>query len=216
LIWQALSWLRVGLSVESPGVYFYRSTRTTGVESQAIDEGRLEAESSDETLTKLTLRPYAPVRARLGAALTLPSATLSAEVDVQSPIDDDTVDVHRKASWNARAGARIRLSERYRFGAGLFTDRDPDRVYNGTGAIHFYGGTAGIQYENVRWLATEDRAGEPRSGLTFSTTVAVRYAYGSGKFGGLYYGEPDWTQTIRPTNVSIHELTLHIGSGLYF
>lgn len=82
-----------------------------------------------------------------------------------------------------------------------------------------YGATIGGQYDNVRWLASDDKPGavpEKRAGLTFSSTVALRYAYGKGKLAGQSLQAPDFTAVPQAVAISAHEITLHLGSGVYF
>lgn len=49
----------------------------------------------------------------------------------------------------------------------------------------------------------------------FSTTVALRYALGIGEIGSLPFDPLDIPQD-RPAEVTIHELSLHVGSALDF
>ncbi len=212
--------LSFGLSVESPGFYFYRSYRLTQIQSLtnlADDAGpMLDSLAIDESGSDVELGLYAPVRVRLGGAVAIGRATLSFEGDVQSKLDDDPLEVHREFVWNLRLGAQLPVSEHLRLGAGLFTDRASDRKDAvGAGQVDFYGGTLGGEYQNVRWLESKGQ-GSARSGLTFSTTVAVRYAYGAGKFAGSRLRMPSYDIEAVATDISVHELTLHIGSGLYF
>jgi hypothetical protein len=99
-------------------------------------------------------------------------------------------------------------------GAGLFTDRGADpKTVNGAGPIHFYGGTLGVQYSNVRKLD----ASEHYQKLTFSTTLATRYAHGFGKLESDYIDtEHDYVVSNPAVDINVDEVSLHIGSALFF
>jgi hypothetical protein len=216
LTYEPRPWVRLGLSIETPGMYFYRSGRSTEFIIDASQEPELDAQNNDETERLLTLGLYAPVRMRFGAAFLVGGGVVSLEGDVSSKVHDSEVEIDRVLTWNLRAGARFPISERYRIGAGVFTDRAPERKDEvGAGRVDFYGGTVGVQYENVHLLAGKDREGQPRGGLTFASTVALRYAYGSGKEYGIDI-DSDGDLSGRPVSMSIHEVTLHLGSGIYF
>ena len=212
--------LSLGLSVESPGFYFYRNQRVTqfaNFTNLAADGGpTLDSAFEDVTTKSVSLGLYAPVRVRLGAALQFGRVTLALEGDMQPKLEDKTLDVKREFVWNLRAGGQVTINEHVRLGAGLFTDRSADAKDEvGAGKVHFYGGTLGGEYQNQRWL--ESSPGETkRAALTFSSTVALRYAYGTGKFAGTYVPLSNFEIQDAATEIDVHELTLHIGSGLYF
>lgn len=177
----------------------------------------LTSSSVDQSESHVELGLYAPVRIRFGGALTLARATIALEGDLQHRLRDGPLSVDRERVWNLRAGVRVPVSERLNLGGGLFTDRSPDRADQlGAGKIDFYGATLGGEYANVRWLAGEGAAAGQRSAITFSSTLALRYAYGHGKALGSRLAMPSYEVSEVATDIDVHELTLHIGSGLYF
>ncbi|HEY6881923.1 MAG TPA: hypothetical protein VI299_28035 [Polyangiales bacterium] len=212
--------LRFGLSVETPGVYFYRSGRETSIETQtAVDnqgQFQLMTNSVDTSKTQGGFGLYAPLRVRMGGSADFAGASWAFEGDVQSKVKDRGIDVDRKFVWNLRAGARWSVSDTLRLGAGLFTDRGSDRTDSwGAGNLDFYGATLGGQYETVRWIASEGAAGEKKAGITFSSTLALRYAYGFGKLPGQYL-DADLNAQTRAVDIRVSEFTVHLGSGVYF
>ncbi len=218
MTYDALPTLRFGLSVETPGVYFYRSGRDTGIETQTAPDAngvlQLQTNSLDHSYSEGSVGLYAPLRVRFGGSLDVAKVVLSLEGDVQSKVKDSKLDVDRKFNWNIRAGARWTLNETLRLGAGLFTDRDAERKdAAGGGNIDFYGATIGGQYEKVRWLAS-DTAGK-KEGLTFSSTLALRYAIGVGKLTGPSFDE-NFDAVDRAVKITVNEITVHLGSGVYF
>jgi hypothetical protein len=224
--WQATERLRLAASLQSAGGYFYRSYRVTSIASQTIPNAdgvfELQAASSDQSKSGLTFGRYSPWRARVGGSFQLPGgSSVSLEGDVQAKLSDDDLEVERHFVWNLRAGARFPVSPTIYLGLGLFTDRGAVRKDEvGAGNIDFYGCTLGGQYESVRWLASGQRATSDapaeRPGLTFSSTVAVRYAYGVGKLAGQRLVAPDFVAEARAVDLGVHEITLHLGSGVYF
>jgi hypothetical protein len=218
--YQPLAHLRFGLSVETPGLYFFRNVKESSVSTQTSlnDQGQFElaTETVDSRRSEARVGLYAPLRVRFGGSTELGSATLALEGDVQSKVRDSKLEVDRQFSWNVRAGVRWTLSETLRLGAGFFTDRGAERTDAwGAGSADFYGGTVGGQYEKVRWLASEDGSAGKKAGLTFSSTLALRYAIGIGKVPGERLNETLESQT-RGVDLTINELTVHLGSGVYF
>lgn len=220
--YQPLPELAIALSVESPSVYFYRSSRVTSYASETdlLAEGAdpvLVSNPLDDSQTHVELGLFAPVRVRLGGGLRLGRALVSLEADVQSKLRDRPLEVDREFVFNVRAGGTLAVGEHMRLGLGLFTDRASDRKdATGAGQIDYYGATVGAEYQNVRWLASDEPQPSKRSGLTFATTVALRYAYGTGKFPGVRLRMPSFDAENVATDIDVHELTLHIGSGVYF
>jgi hypothetical protein len=210
--------LSLGLSVRSPSLSFYESTRVTSV-STAADvadpaSSLAEFELSDDRSSGGKVGLFAPARVRLGVALLVAGGTIAIEGDVQHALENEGLYVDRTLVWNARLGARFPVSERMLIGAGLFTDRGADpELPSGAGPLHFYGGTAGVQYSNVHKLDASER----QQKLTFATTLALRYAHGRGKLEGDYIDIERGYEIRNPAvSIDVDEVSLHIGSALYF
>lgn len=204
--------LRLGISLATPGLFIHRSARTTGQLSR-LDEasGTLVFAPVNQRNSGFELGQASPLRVRLGAAVRVAAALLALEADLQPALHDDASGVDQPLIWNARVGARMQLDHRFDVGMGLFTDRGYGRFLGGTRPQHFYGGTVGGEYRKIRRLADATPIDDE---LTFSTTVALRYARGSGEVEGLRF--PMQTGATHLADLTVHELTLHIGSGLYF
>jgi len=216
--------VRLGLSLETPSAYFRRVTRVTGADTTSVLQtqeenplgAELSSESDDVTDSKWGFGMVMPLRVRFGGAVRVGDGTISLEGDVASKLDENELEERRRVNWNVRAGARFPVSESLSLGAGFFTDRGPERRdESGAGVVDFYGGTVGFEWQKGRWLASET-ADAPRDRLTFSTTGALRYAYGSGKFAGSRLDAPDYEAKAHAAEIHVHEVTVHIGSGLYF
>lgn len=158
-----------------------------------------------------------PARVQLGAAFDIDGAWVSIEGDLAHPAEATDATPEFDWTWNLRAGAMVPLTEKLSLGLGFFTDHAPTkpvRANSGGGEhIDYYGGTIGFELEK-EYNVTDDPDG---STLTFSTTIAARYAAGVGYTTG-YTGFPlnpemDFSRRV---GVTYHEVGVHIGSGLYF
>jgi hypothetical protein len=139
---------------------------------------------------------------------------IAGEIDVQPPLELDPV-VHRRMVWNVRVGGRYLVDDRTAVGFGAFTDhseQEPIARLASTN-VDFYGLTLGVEYRTPHALG---EATGPKN-LVFSTTVAARYAVGTGRVGGLQIDpELGTLPDVVPVATTIHEIGLHIGSALYF
>jgi len=154
-----------------------------------------------------------PGRIQVGVSRKLAGGRLSAQVEYASAATGGG-DV-RKPVVNGRIGGAFPVSERLSLGGGLFTDRSPndDARDLGETKIDFYGGSFGGQFRTSHDV--QDEEGEEDRGLVFSTTVAIRYAVGVGDIGGLSFA-PAVAPQFFVAGVTVHELSLHIGSALDF
>ena len=122
------------------------------------------------------------------------------------PLPDDEYADDRDWNYNVRAGGVLPVTDNIEVGAGVFTDRSPHR----NTPVDFYGGTVGIR-------VGQDHAVDGARQLTFATTLAGRYAYGSGEMQGARVpteAVDDWGPT--SVRVRYHEMSLVIGGTVYF
>jgi hypothetical protein len=157
-------------------------------------------------------------RVGLGLAYRVSDVCLvSAEADVQPSLTNRIADVEREAVFNARLGVYYQLRSALAVGAGLFTDRSPDRLTTGeiSTAGDFYGGSLGLELGERHFLDPDERA----ESLLFSTIVSLRYAHSSARTTRILVNpSPDTTELFQlvPGDMSIHELSLYLGSGFAF
>ena len=221
LQWDPTDALSLGVSVRSPSLDIYSSVTTNLVETFAVAGGMT---SPDIRLVPTTVEEsgvdfasLSPPRIRASIAWRSPRGWLALDGDVQPGWTDETFGVDREPVVNVRVGGIFRVAEGLSLGAGFFTDRasDPDPVDIADTRADFYGGTLGVTFDNVHALAEEEEADR----IVFSSTVAIRYAYGSGEAGDLYVNyDPGATDVVEPWigDLEVHEVGLHIGSALYF
>jgi len=157
-------------------------------------------------------------RVGFGLAYRVNDACLfSADADVQPAFSNAQADVAREAVFNARMGAYYQVRSALGVGAGLFTDRSPDRLESGeistTG--DFYGGSLGIELGERHFLHELERA---RS-IIFSTVIALRYAHSAARTTRIIVSpSPEATELFQstPGDMTVHELSLYLGTGFAF
>lgn len=216
LQWEPLRGLHLGLSVRSPGLQLgslYRAT-TTAVFADA--DGLFFAPESSDALAP-NLGVVTPTRIRVSAAYRFERGWIGVDVDLQHALQVPELAIDRRWVVNGRLGGRFWPEPNLSIGAGLFTDLSPQRrpqIFGQTD-VDFLGGTVGLELRTPHLLGEGERVGS----LVFSQTFALRYAAGVGTIGGLAFdpsvaGENAATVTV--TGTQIHELSLHLGSALYF
>jgi hypothetical protein len=153
-----------------------------------------------------------PMRTQLGLSRRIGDARLTAQFEWQSATGRD--DVVQRAIWNVRVGGVVPVSKRLELGGGLFTDRSPSTTPRDLGAtkVNFYGGSVGGRYSTAHEVKDDE---DEEKGLVFATTVAFRYALGLGEIGGLSFS-PAAAPRLLVSDATVHELSLHIGSGVHF
>jgi hypothetical protein len=147
----------------------------------------------------------APARFRAGVAYRIEEGWLSVDGDVATPLALEYAE-DREWNYNLRVGGVIPLSSELELGAGVFTDRSPTRETQ----VDFYGLTAGLRLG-------QNHTVEGARDLTFATTLAGRYAYGSGEMPGARVPTDD-VDDWGPTGVRVryHEMSLVVGGTVYF
>lgn len=189
-------WLQLGLTLRLPMLLLSDSPDN----SAFLQAGRQERDpATDEirgatTSTSVGPRPSAgvgqlePMRLMLGAGLLLGGVRVGVgfdyspaleALDVRQPgATDPEYLVRRTSVWNLRAGALVPASDTIAIGFGLFTDRSarPTPQSFGEFRVDYYGGTFGLRIDTPVGLAEDEEA----ETLVFRTTLALRYAYGSG------------------------------------
>lgn len=218
--YQLNSQWRLGVAVRSPGLALLRSIRDTVLTVGGVvtpQSSSIDYIPEEEDTLGFGANVYSPMRIRVGVSHEWRTGWVSLEGDVQHGLQSSYLDIDREFVWNARLGGKVWLSGHVAMGAGLFTDRSSDPAPNGFSEtqIDFYGLATGLQYSNAHKLAAEERAKD----IVFTTTLGLRYAYGWGKMGNLTFDATladDKLLSSHPSDYTVHELALYIGSALYF
>ncbi len=212
--------ITLGLNVRSPALQLYETVTASRLGIAA----NVSATDNDAALdfvpvdrSEFNVGLVQPVSATLAVAYRLsPTTFVAAEFEFVAGLDDDATGVERESTWNARVGAQLALDETSFFGIGLFSDRSDTSAPSefGDKQVDFYGVALGVDLSTPLNIRGGDRA----DGLIFTSTFGLRYAFGSGKLGGqtgdfrgLGVDPPP-----RVVDITEHEISLHIGSGLLF
>jgi hypothetical protein len=157
-----------------------------------------------------TLGTVLPPRLRLALAYRRPRGWVNVEADFSPRHRDEDRGLATRMLWNARVGGRVWLGSKVALGGGLFTARSGSTERNGLGdsAIDYYGFASGIQ------LRIPHRVSAATEPLVFSSTVAFRYALGTGQLRGLPPVNAAGPGKLE--NVWFHELTFFAGTGVLF
>jgi hypothetical protein len=214
LQWRIARNWNFGFVARTPAVRLYQLVQTMDTTTTTGQTPTLDAkEVSGLETTVLT-----PFRFHSGLSYAFDSSRVALEGNLQLPYADTKAGTDTRLTWNVRAGMRTALSPTLSFGGGLFTDQSPapDLKEFGDSRINYYGATIAMDMGTPYGIYAKDGKTfeRPRS-LVFGTTVALSYALGLGMVNRaeLSPTNPDLVR-INPTDVTAHEITLHIGSTL--
>lgn len=207
LQWDVGAGVTLGLAMVTPAARVYslvvrdESANITIAETNAFS-------GTGEDVDEVSFSTEQPMRTRLGIAYAvLDGGWVSLDGDVMMPLVNEDLVIDRGLEFNVRLGAKLPLTESFTLGLGAFTDRDP----NNRDPVDFYGGSAGITYDNQRHLAAD----EEDDHITFTTTIALRYAYGVGETGALRVSA-DGGLVNTTTELVTHEASAIVGGGVRF
>lgn len=222
LQWEAVPGLFFGVALRSPGLQLGSLRRSTVSLFSAASGGTVDFDAADTSSLAPNVAPVTPMRLRVSAAWRfMERAWIGLDVDVQHELYEPSLGVRRHWLVNARVGGRFWLEENLSMGIGFFTDLSPrDAVVRyGETNIDFFGGSIGLEVHTPHRLGP----GENADTIVFAQTFALRYAAGVGTIGGLRVDadaplmtDPMRRLPVATTGTTIHELSLHIGSALYF
>lgn len=217
LQWDIVPGLTLGVALRTPDLQLGSLFRATSASITATHPGELLFEPSDMSGLVPNVGPITPTRLRIGLAWRTQRAWLAIDADIAHELIVPALDIERRWVANIHVGGRYWLDENTAIGAGFFTDVSPTRriTQYGQTQIDFVGGTLGVEIRTPHELGPHEHA----ETLVFSQTFALRYAVGVGQIGGLSFSDASPTmQTHDPlrTPTTVHELSLHLGSALYF
>ncbi len=215
LQWDVSSAVTLGFSLRSPGLQIGTRLRSTRTRISA-DQGAVEFAPEDDGGITPSLDVVTPAKLRMGMAYDYGDGQLIFDFDLAHALDLPSRDLDRVWLFNARIGLVHHLEENLSLGAGMFTDLSPNRDPTTFGAtrIDFYGATFGVEWRTPHRLAEGDTA----ENIVFGTTIAGRYAFGTGKIGGLLFDSENASNMpmVTPVRTSVHELSIHIGTCVLF
>lgn len=217
--WDVVPGFTIGATLRSPDLQLGSLFRSTSAMVSGSAAG-LTFEPMDSSGLVPRAAVVAPARLRLGIAWRLRNAWLGIDAEIAHPLTEPELGIDRRWLVNVHVGGRYWIDENASIGAGLFTDVSPLRAIDlahgyGQTQIDFVGGTLGVELHTPHELGPHEHA----ASLVFAQTFALRYAVGVGQIGGLRFGDPSSgmeTQQVFLTPTTVHEISLHLGSALYF
>jgi long-subunit fatty acid transport protein len=218
--WQVNDAYRIGFQLQTPGMQVLSWRQTSETFGVSLPSTSLGPSSSHALSTadgfRAKFQAVLPLRAGLGVARYFPWGRVELDAALQSALPPNDLGVARHALVNGRVGASYKVSQSLSVGGGLFTDLSgAEASAFGLTSVNMFGGSIGMASGTERRLAP----GEAAPSLIFGSTLALRYAYGKGSFGGLeVYPIAQGSPIVRnvKTDMSIHELMLSFGSALNF
>lgn len=216
LQWEIVPGLHLGVSARSPGVLLGSLYRVTS-SSLVGAGGALDFDTDDGTGLEPRVDAITPARLRVGLAYRWATGWVGIDADVQHALSRPEVGVERGWIGGVRVGGLVQIEPQLSVGAGLFTDLDATRgiADYGETELDFFGGTLGLELRNPHRLGE----GEGASDIVFVNTFALRYAVGVGRIGGLRFDTTaplDTGISVIAVDTQVHEISLHLGSALYF
>lgn len=216
LQWDPDPAVHLGLVVRSPEVTVTSSTSGTTVSLSGTNQ-------NDPTATTYSLAaPTSPLGSftvvqglRVLGAIAVdvaPRMWISAEGDYIAQVT--TPGLEQATTFNARLGWHWQPSDAIVVGLGGFTDRSTAlNAGNDIGQekVDYYGATAGLTLLTPLALVTRPQGAQP---LILSTTVAGRYAFGTGAAAAIDLDLVNGNVGSHTVAVAYHEILPYIGSGV--
>ena len=215
--WDVVPGLTLAATVRSPDVQLGSLYRSTSAMITATRGGDLVFDPMDTSGLVPNVGVVAPTHLRLGMAWRVRNAWLGIDADIAHELFVPELDIDRRWVANVHVGGRYWIDENASIGAGLFTDVSPTRQIRAYGQtqIDFFGGSLGVEIHTPHTLGPHEQAAT----IVFAQTFALRYAVGVGQIGGLAFDDamPSMQSSqVQITPTTVHELSLHLGSALYF
>lgn len=225
LQWEFVRNWHLGLAVHTPRLAAYERARKQSLVTGAItreDNSRASLFQFDGDPGAARHGRIAPLQLALGLAYAFrrERGWVSVEGDYSPRLILPRNEVNLAHNFNVRVGARIRASESFHVGLGLFTDRTPERTITDFPQfnIDYYGGSGGLEFRRPYKLGKNERARD----IVFTTSAAVRYAWGTGASGAVRFdlasGDPSKlsykTGEVHP--VHFHVWSGNLAAGMYF
>jgi hypothetical protein len=212
--WEIIPGLHLGFAVRSPALQLgslYRNTETL----LSAGSGGINFEPTDSSGLTPRAEVVTPTRFRLGLAWRFDKGWVGIDGDLSHELILPEFGIDRPWVANVRVGGRYNIDPNIALGGGLFTDLSSVRAVRtyGETSVDYYGFAFGVELQTPHVLGP----GEQAESLVFSQTFAFRYAYGQGTIGGLRFdtSRPQAEEVI-DTQTSVHELSIYLGSALYF
>jgi hypothetical protein len=214
LQWDITEDVHLALTARAPDVQIYAAAESVVTGVVALSGSVADYVIDDEQTEPEGLELLAPARFALSAAFDPdPLVWIGLEVDVQTPIKNEFLQIDRQTTVNGRIGARWQINDDIAIGGGAFTDLATDRELGstvGNARVHYIGGTFGGSLMTPLALVDNPK----KDALVLVTTLAMRYAAGFGHARTLETDGVDVDE--KTTDVLFHDVMPYTGSAILF
>ncbi len=204
--WAPIKQLRIGWMAATPSYLVYLDNETTATRSLSPPGGPPQFQGTQVDDLSAGWAGVETGLTRLGAAFLGKWGWVEADMVLSFPLNSPALGIDWKTTANARVGGVFRLTERFKLGAGFFTDFSAEHAPSAfsESQIDFYGFTLGIDFAN--------RPEPPKNegdGSYLAFAVALRYAHGSGKIAGLRFPSTFPNPASAPGQLNVVAVTIN-------
>ncbi|MFO0677841.1 MAG: hypothetical protein U0169_14990 [Polyangiaceae bacterium] len=204
--------VHVGAVVRAPEFFLGSSDRGADVLASGNVDARARSvfELTQPRTTDNAFSVVAPMRVVGSIAAEVGARSwVAAEVDFQAGLSSSVAE--RQPMVNARLGGVFALSEEWKVGVGIFSDRAPIRtlVSSFGERVDYYGISGGIEKRTPLSIGSNPRP----DALVLTTTLALRYAMGFANVRAVDLGDGAPPRTI---TALYHDILPFFGSAVLF
>lgn len=221
--WTPTPYLELGLALRSGQLWVAQNTERTAIATNGgTTTGGVETGDIDFVqLDSGVVRPHDPLELDVGLAYRFARGWIAAD-GIAAPARRGGSDDGRRARWGLRIGTRVAVTKTLVLGAGVYANRSTTVVADDflDFDLDTWGATFGGELRRPVRLGRGERART----IVFTPTAAVRYALAIGRAGRMRFdltnldsGQGDVIITTgAPVSARVHDLALHLGTGVEF
>ncbi|MBM4387665.1 MAG: hypothetical protein FJ088_07990 [Deltaproteobacteria bacterium] len=218
--------MNLGLTMKSPIFKMYSNIEVTAFSGNAMEVTSFTDGST--TISEFDADTVFPWGGVLSFAFFVrdgetgkPKFAADLDVDYTHSFQDEATEIDYRWVVNVRGGAELYVSDRVSLYGGFFTDFNPNKESMFSEftdrKVDYYGGSFGVRWFNV-YKTTET---EKSDKIVFSTTLGLRYTYGTGKIYGMmldYTKEEGFEGVVElvEKDTIMHNIAVYVGSSLEF
>jgi hypothetical protein len=212
LQWAPRREVRVGWMAATPSYLVYLNEESTATQQSVAPIGSPQFSGTQIDDLRGSWTGVERGLTRIGSAYLGKWGWIELDVIIGFPLKSPELDIRWHTTANVRLGSIIRLTDKMKLGAGFFTDFSPEYVPDefGDTEINYYGFTVGIDFAN-----REKPPERGEDGFYLAFAVALRYAHGKGKLGGILFPEtfpdpPAQPGTLNLVDVTVNEFGINL------
>ncbi len=221
--WTPTAHLVLGLAVRSGQLWLAQNSEKTAIATHGgtTTGGSQSGDIEFVALDSGVVRPHDPLELDVGFAYRFARGWVALD-GVAAPARRGGNDEGRRARWGLRAGTRVAVTQNLVLGGGVYANRSTTVVADDflDFDLDTYGATFGGELRRPVRLGRDERART----IVFTPTAALRYALSIGHAGRMRFDLTDLdsaagdviTTTGAPVAARVHDLALHLGTGVEF